>query len=152
MDFTDLEKDFINRVKKLFLNHNGKYKIQVQKLSGNVLNFNLNGSQVGRIKLQGKKTEMQVLIENKFTQEDLNFIQEAIKKSNNPMVIISTYKRENKFTEVKWFVNLAYEEYVSMIPLWLEYPDNFVYNSIIEMKVANIPFYQNPFTDELIRF
>ena len=68
------------------------------------------------------------------------------------MVIISTYKRENKFTEVKWFVNLAYEEYVSMIPLWLEYPDNFVYNSIIEMKVANIPFYQNPFTDELIRF
>ena len=39
-----------------------------------------------------------------------------------------------------------------MIPLWLEYPDNFVYNSIIEMKVANIPFYQNPFTDELIRF
>ena len=40
MDFTDLEKDFIKRVKKLFLNHNGKYKIQVQKLSGNVLNFN----------------------------------------------------------------------------------------------------------------
>src|SRR5690554_3071460 len=153
MDFTDMERDFIKKVKRMFLKHNNKYVIEVQKISGNILNFHINRSQIGRVKLHGRKMRMQVLIEKKYTQEDLDYIKELAKKNNTTLLSdIHKYKIENNITDVAWYEDISYEEILNKLHQWLEYPDNVVFNNIIEMKAVNMPFYSNVFTDELIRF
>jgi len=153
MDFTDMERDFIKKVKRMFLKHNNKYVIEVQKFSGNILNFHINRSQIGRVKLHGRKMRMQVLIEKKYTQEDLDYIKELAKKNNTTLLSdIHKYKIENNITDVAWYEDISYEEILNKLHQWLEYPDNVVFNNIIEMKAVNMPFYSNVFTDELIRF
>ena len=153
MDFTDIERDFIQKVKKMFLKHNKKYVIEVQKFSGNILNFHINRSQIGRVKLHGRKMHMQVLVEKRYTQEDLDYIQELAKINKTTLLSdLHKYKFENNIIEVIWFEDISYEEILNKLHQWIEYPDNVVFNNIIEMKAVDMPYYSNVFTDELIRF
>lgn len=79
IELNDLEKQFVNTFLEYLKPFNLDTEIKYNRMSSKHLNFKFRGMQIGRIKLNGRKMNIQVLTENDIKWHDITGVDDALK-------------------------------------------------------------------------